>query len=84
MNKETDTRCAGQRAQQGPNKGHKMLQANILVSVLNTKLNLGLVVIIIKYDFIGIHMLIYEFNQEFSSFSGEDHYTKQRFFHFPL
>lgn len=42
MNKDTDTHCAGQRVQWGPNQRHKMLQANILVSVLNIKINLGL------------------------------------------
>lgn len=48
MNKDTDTHCAGQRVQQRPNKRHKMLQANVLISVLNVKINLGLEVRILN------------------------------------
>lgn len=48
MNKDTDTHYAGQRVQQRPNKRHKMLQANVLISVLNVKINLGLVVRILN------------------------------------
>lgn len=32
------------RAQQGPNQKHRIVQANILISVLNAKINLGLMV----------------------------------------
>lgn len=41
---KTLTRRAAQQARQGPNRKHKMLQANILISVLNTEIHLGLIV----------------------------------------